>query len=178
MTQWWRDAVIYQIYPRSFADGDGDGMGDLVGVTARMGYLAELGIGSPVVHLEHGVGRYLGLQTREVDGERAEFLCIEYAEAAKLFVPVTALDMISRYTGIDTDAVTLNRLGSDRWARARRKAQEEIRDVAAELLEIYARRESRPARPPPCPRRSSATASRTGNSAVRRHTRRQSRRAG
>nr|MBP6482949.1 transcription-repair coupling factor [Pseudomonadales bacterium] len=106
--------------------------------------LAELAIGAPVVHLEHGVGRYLGLQTLEVDGERAEFLCIEYAEAAKLFVPVTALDMVSRYTGIDTDAVTLNRLGSDQWARARRKAQEKIRDVAAELLEIYARRESRP----------------------------------
>ncbi len=106
--------------------------------------LAELAIGAPVVHLEHGVGRYLGLQTLEVDGERAEFLCIEYAEAAKLFVPVTALDMVSRYTGIDTDAVTLNRLGSDQWARARRLAPATIRDVAADLLELSARRASRP----------------------------------
>jgi len=106
--------------------------------------LSELEVGAPVVHLEHGVGRYRGLQTLEVDGERAEFLCIEYAEGAKLFVPVATLDLVSRYTGIDTDNVPLNRLGSDQWARARRKAQEKIRDVAAELLEIYARREARP----------------------------------
>jgi transcription-repair coupling factor (superfamily II helicase) len=114
------------------------------GWEASIRNLSELDVGAAVVHLEHGVGRYRGLQTLEVDGERAEFLCIEYAESAKLFVPVTALDMVSRYTGIDTENVPLNRLGSDHWARARRKAQEKIRDVAAELLEIYARRESRP----------------------------------
>jgi transcription-repair coupling factor (superfamily II helicase) len=106
--------------------------------------LSELTAGVAVVHLEHGVGRYLGLQTLEVDGDRAEFLCIEYAESAKLFVPVTSLDLVSRYTGIDTEAVPLHRLGSDQWQRARRKAQEKIRDVAAELLDIYANREARP----------------------------------
>ncbi|MCG3169715.1 MAG: Transcription-repair-coupling factor [Pseudomonadales bacterium] len=106
--------------------------------------LSELAAGAPVVHLDHGVGRYLGLQTLEVAGEHGEFLCIEYAEQAKLFVPVTSLGLVSRYTGIDGDAVPLHRLGSDQWARARRKAQEQIRDVAAELLEIHARREARP----------------------------------
>ncbi len=106
--------------------------------------LAELGPGVPVVHLEHGIGRYLGLQALEVDGERAEFLCIEYAEGAKLFVPVTSLDLVSRYTGIDADNLQLARLGSDQWQKARRKAAEKIRDVAAELLEIHARRAARP----------------------------------
>ncbi|MFZ1833458.1 MAG: transcription-repair coupling factor [Pseudomonadales bacterium] len=106
--------------------------------------LSELNVGVPVVHIEHGVGRYLGLQALDVDGQRAEFLCIEYAEGAKLFVPVTALDMVNRYSGIDTEQVPLARLGSDLWQRARRKAEEKIRDVAAELLEIHARRESRP----------------------------------
>ncbi|HND13341.1 MAG TPA: transcription-repair coupling factor [Pseudomonadales bacterium] len=106
--------------------------------------LSELAPGAPVVHLEHGVGRYLGLQTLEAAGEYGEFLCIEYAEQAKLFVPVTSLGLVSRYTGIDSEAVPLHRLGSDQWARARRKAQERIRDVAAELLEIHARREARP----------------------------------
>ena len=106
--------------------------------------LAELSPGVPVVHLEHGVGRYLGLQALEVDGERAEFLCIEYAEGAKLFVPVTSLDLVSRYTGIDADNLQLARLGSDQWQKARRKAAEKIRDVAAELLEIHARRAARP----------------------------------
>ena len=106
--------------------------------------LAELSPGVPVVHLEHGIGRYLGLQALEVDGERAEFLCIEYAESAKLFVPVTSLDLVSRYTGIDADSLQLARLGSDQWQKARRKAAEKIRDVAAELLEIHARRAARP----------------------------------
>ena len=114
------------------------------GWTSGIRDLAELSAGVPVVHLEHGVGRYLGLQTLEVDGERAEFLCIEYAESAKLFVPVTSLDLVSRYTGVDTDNVQLARLGSDQWQKARRKAAEKIRDVAAELLEIHARRAARP----------------------------------
>ena len=106
--------------------------------------LSELAIGAPVVHLEHGIGRYLGLQALDVAGEHGEFLCIEYAEQAHLFVPVTSLGLVSRYTGIDAESVPLHRLGSDQWARARRKAQEKIRDVAAELLETHARREARP----------------------------------
>jgi len=106
--------------------------------------LSELSPGAPVVHIEHGVGRYLGLEVLDVAGERAEFLCIEYADEAKLYVPVAALDTVSRYTGVDSEHVPLHRLGSDQWQKARRRAAERIRDVAAELLEIYARRESRP----------------------------------
>ncbi len=108
--------------------------------------LSELAIGAPVVHLEHGVGRYLGLQTLDVGGEHGEFLCIEYAEQAHLFVPVTSLGLVSRYSGIDDETVPLHRLGSDQWARARRKAQERIHDVAAELLEVHAQRRARPGR--------------------------------
>lgn len=105
--------------------------------------LTELSIGSAVVHIEHGVGRYLGLQTLPIDGEDAEFLVLEYAESAKLYIPVSSLDLISRYEGVDPDTAPLNRLGSDQWQKARRKAAEKIRDTAAELLEIYARREAK-----------------------------------
>ena len=105
--------------------------------------LTELSIGSAVVHIEHGVGRYRGLQTLPIDGEETEFLVLEYAESAKLYVPVASLDLISRYEGVDPDTAPLNRLGSDQWQKARRKAAEKIRDTAAELLEIYARREAK-----------------------------------
>ncbi|MBV1914803.1 MAG: transcription-repair coupling factor [Pseudomonadales bacterium] len=105
--------------------------------------LTELTLGSAVVHIEHGVGRYQGLQTLEIDGEDAEFLVLKYAESAKLYVPVASLDLISRYEGVDPDTAPLNRLGSDQWQKARRKAAEKIRDTAAELLEIYARREAK-----------------------------------
>ena len=105
--------------------------------------LAELQIGSPVVHEEHGVGRYLGLQTLDVGGMTTEFLTLEYARNDKLYVPVAALHLISRYTGASPEAAPLHRLGSDQWEKARRKAAEKIRDVAAELLDIYARREAR-----------------------------------
>ena len=105
--------------------------------------LTELNIGSAVVHIEHGVGRYRGLQTLPIDGEETEFLVVEYAESAKLYVPVASLDLISRYEGVDPDAAPLNRLGTDQWQKARRKAAEKIRDTAAELLEIYARREAK-----------------------------------
>ena len=105
--------------------------------------LAELAVGAPVVHEEHGVGRFLGLQMLEVDGRRTEFLTLEYARGDKLYVPVASLHLISRYTGASPEAAPLHRLGSDQWEKARRKAAEKVRDVAAELLDIYARREAR-----------------------------------
>jgi transcription-repair coupling factor (superfamily II helicase) len=105
--------------------------------------LNDLHIGAPVVHEENGVGRYLGLQTLTINGQPAEFLALEYADEAKLYVPVSSLHLISRYTGADSEHAPLHRLGSEQWARARRKAAEKARDVAAELLEIYARRAAR-----------------------------------
>jgi transcription-repair coupling factor (superfamily II helicase) len=105
--------------------------------------LTELKIGAPVVHSDNGVGRYLGLQTLQVDGQDQEFLVIEYADNAKLYVPVANLHLISRYSGGDEDHAPLHRLGSDQWQKAKRKAAEQIRDVAAELLEIYAKRQAR-----------------------------------
>ena len=106
--------------------------------------LNDLEPGSPVVHEEHGVGRYLGLVTLEAGGIIAEFLHLEYADSDKLYVPVHALDLISRYTGASPETAPLHRLGSDQWARAKRRAIEKIRDVAAELLDVYARRAARP----------------------------------
>lgn len=105
--------------------------------------LTELSIGAPVVHIEHGVGRYLGLQTLPIDDENQEFLTLSYAEGAKLYVPVTSLHLISRYAGSDEEHAPLHRLGSDQWDKAKRKAAEKVIDVAAELLDIYARRELR-----------------------------------
>ncbi len=105
--------------------------------------LTELTIGAPVVHIEHGVGRYRGLGTLAIDNALTEFLTIEYADAAKLYVPVTALHLISRYGGADEAHAPLHRLGSDQWDKAKRRAAEKIHDVAAELLNIYAHREAR-----------------------------------
>ena len=106
--------------------------------------LNDLEAGSPVVHAEYGVGRYLGLITLEVGGYSAEFLHLEYADNDKLYVPVHALDLISRYTGASPENAPLHRLGSDQWEKARKRAIKKIRDVAAELLDIYARRAARP----------------------------------
>jgi transcription-repair coupling factor (superfamily II helicase) len=105
--------------------------------------LDELTPGSPVVHLEHGVGRYLGLTHLEIEGHTAEFLTLEYAAGDKLYVPVSALQLISRYAGADPEHAPLHRLGSEQWEKAQRKAREKARDVAAQLLELYARREAR-----------------------------------
>lgn len=105
--------------------------------------LSELNPGSPVVHLDHGVGRYLGLQTIDLDGQQNEFLTLEYAEGAKLYVPVSSLHLISRYTGASEDHAPLHRLGTEQWSKAKRKAAEKARDAAAELLDIYARRAAR-----------------------------------
>jgi len=106
--------------------------------------LAELSIGQPVVHLDHGIGRYQGLQTLDAGGVSTEYLHIEYANSAKLYVPVASLHLISRYTGGDTDTAPLNHLGTDAWARAKKKAAEKVRDVAAELLNVYAKRAAKP----------------------------------
>ena len=105
--------------------------------------LTELSVGSPVVHADHGVGRYRGLKTLEIDGYAQEFLAIDYAEESRLYVPVTSLHLISRYAGADSDHAPLHRLGSDQWDKARRRAAKRAYDVAAELLDIYARREAR-----------------------------------
>jgi transcription-repair coupling factor (superfamily II helicase) len=102
--------------------------------------LEELEIGAPVVHREHGVGRYLGLQRIETGGVESEFLTLRYANDDKLYVPVSALGMVSRYAGADPEHAPLHRLGSEQWAKARRKALEQVRDVAAELLDIHAKR--------------------------------------
>jgi len=102
--------------------------------------LNELSIGSPVVHQEHGVGRYLGLQTLAVGGIPAEFLMLEYANNDKLYVPVSTLHVIGRYTGMSPDTAPLHKLGGDQWGKTKKKAIEKIRDVAAELLEIHAQR--------------------------------------
>lgn len=105
--------------------------------------LSELKTGAPVVHLDHGVGRYVGMQTLEAGGQVNEFLVLEYAGASKLYVPVASLHLIARYGGMEESSVTLNRLGTEKWAQAKRKAAEKIRDTAAELLDVYARREAR-----------------------------------
>jgi transcription-repair coupling factor (superfamily II helicase) len=106
--------------------------------------LNDLEPGSPVVHEEYGVGRYIGLTTLDAGGIIAEFLHLEYADGDKLYVPVHALELISRYTGASPENAPLHRLGSDQWEKAKRRAIKRIRDVAAELLDIYARRAARP----------------------------------
>ncbi len=105
--------------------------------------LTDLHTGAPVVHEDHGVGRYLGLQKLTVGGREAEFLTLEYAGNDKLYVPVASLHLISRYTGSSPDTAPLHRLGSDQWEKARKRAAQRVRDVAAELLDIYARRAAR-----------------------------------
>jgi len=105
--------------------------------------LSELSIGAPIVHVDHGVGRYQGLLKLDVGGENAEFLSIEYAKGDKLYVPVAQLHLVSRYSGTAPELAPLHALGGDAWERAKRKAAEKVRDVAAELLAIYAQREAR-----------------------------------
>ncbi len=102
--------------------------------------LTDLTIGAPVVHIDHGVGRYLGLEKLSGDGYDAEFLLLQYAGNDKLYVPVSSLHLISRYTGASAENAPVHKLGSDQWAKARKKAAKQARDVAAELLDIHARR--------------------------------------
>ena len=105
--------------------------------------LTELRAGLPVVHLEHGVGRYIGLEKLTIEGHDAEFLLLEYANNDKLYVPVGSLHLISRYAGGDQDTAPLHRLGTEQWSKARKRASERASDVAAQLLEVYAKREAR-----------------------------------
>lgn len=105
--------------------------------------LTELTLGAPIVHVDHGVGRYQGLVSMDVGGMDGEFLTIEYAKGDKLYVPVSQLGLVSRYSGTAPELAPLHSLGGDAWERARKKAAEKVRDVAAELLAIYAQREAR-----------------------------------
>ncbi|OOG38367.1 transcription-repair coupling factor [Rhodanobacter sp. C05] len=105
--------------------------------------LTELTLGAPIVHVDHGVGRYQGLVSMDVGGMDGEFLTIEYAKGDKLYVPVAQLGLVSRYSGTAPELAPLHSLGGDAWERARKKAAEKVRDVAAELLAIYAQREAR-----------------------------------
>lgn len=109
--------------------------------------LTELKIGAPVVHIDHGVGRYLGLEQMSAGGQQGEYLKLEYAGSDKIYVPVTDLHRISRYTGADAEGAPLQRLGTKQWQTIKRKTAEQVRDVAAELLDIYSRRQSAPGHP-------------------------------
>ena len=102
--------------------------------------LAEINIGDPVVHEEHGIGRYMGLVTMDLGGETNEMMLLEYAGEAQLYVPVSQLHLISRYSGQTHENVALHKLGSGAWNKAKRKAAEKARDTAAELLNLYAQR--------------------------------------
>jgi len=105
--------------------------------------LSELSLGAPIVHEDHGVGRYRGLLSMDIGGMPGEFLDIEYAKGDRLYVPVAQLDRISRYSGANPDTAPLHNLGGEQWAKAKKKAAEKVRDVAAELLEIQAKRHAR-----------------------------------
>ncbi len=118
-------------------------------VDALLKDLSDLKIGDPVVHANHGIGRYQGLVNIDLSGGggASEFLHLEYADKATLYVPVAQLHLISRYTGVSADEAPLHRLGSPQWDKAKRKAAEQVRDTAAELLALYARRAAREGHP-------------------------------
>ena len=109
--------------------------------------LSELKVGDPVVHENHGIGRYLGLLHMDFGEGDTEFLHLEYANGAKLYVPVAQLQVISRYSGADPDSIQLHTLGSGQWEKARKKAAEQVHDTAAELLHLYAQRAAREGHP-------------------------------
>ena len=105
--------------------------------------LSELTVGAPVTHIDHGVGRYIGLETLDLNDMAQEFVVLAYAGDDKLYVPVTSLHLISRYSGADVENAPLHRLGSEQWERAKRKAAQKAHDVAAELLAVEAQRQMR-----------------------------------
>jgi transcription-repair coupling factor (superfamily II helicase) len=109
--------------------------------------LQTLEIGAPAVHETYGVGRYQGLQVMNIGGDNGEFLLLDYRDGDRVYVPVHALHLISRYTGGAPEAAPLHKLGSDQWAKARKRAAAAVRDVAAELLDLHARRQARQATP-------------------------------
>ena len=106
--------------------------------------LTDLSLGAPIVHEQHGIGRYAGLERLEVAGIDGEFVVVEYAGSDRLYVPVAALHLLSRYTGAAAEHAPLHKLGSGQWEKVKRKAAEQATDAAAELLDLYARREARP----------------------------------
>ena len=112
-------------------------------VNALIKDLSELKVGDPVVHVNHGIGRYMGLRSIDLGDGPSEFLHLEYADKATLSVPVAQLHLISRYTGVSAEEAPLHRLGSGQWDKAKRRAAEQVRDTAAELLNLYARRGAR-----------------------------------
>ncbi len=112
-------------------------------VNALIKDLSELKVGDPVVHMNHGIGRYQGLINIDLGDGPSEFLHLEYADKATLYVPVAQLHLISRYTGVSAEEAPLHKLGSAQWEKAKRKAAEQVRDTAAELLNLYARRAAR-----------------------------------
>lgn len=112
-------------------------------VDAMVRDLSELKIGDPVVHVNHGIGRYLGLISMDLGEGETEFLHLEYAKESKLYVPVAHLHLISRYSGAASEDAPLHSLGSGQWEKAKRKAAQQVRDTAAELLNLYARRAAR-----------------------------------
>jgi transcription-repair coupling factor (superfamily II helicase) len=105
--------------------------------------LSEVKVGDPVVHADHGIGRYLGLVSMDLGEGEAEFLLLEYAGNDKLYVPVSQLHLIGRYSGATPESVPLSKLGSGQWDKAKRRAMQQARDTAAELLNLYARRAAR-----------------------------------
>ncbi len=107
--------------------------------------LQDLSAGAPVVHEQYGVGRYVGLQAMQIAEQDSEFLVIEYAGGDRIYVPVASLHLVSRYTGAAADAAPLHKLGTDQWAKAQKRAREQVRDVAADLLDLYAQRQARKA---------------------------------
>jgi len=112
-------------------------------VQAMVRDLAELREGDAVVHTQHGIGRYLGLVNMDLGDGQTEFLHLEYAGHTKLYVPVSQLHVIARYSGADPEAAPLHQLGSGQWDKARKKAAQQVRDTAAELLDLYAKRAAR-----------------------------------
>ncbi|MBT9596942.1 MAG: transcription-repair coupling factor [Vitreoscilla sp.] len=112
-------------------------------VDALIKDLSELKVGDPVVHASHGIGRYQGLIHIDLGDGPSEFLHLTYADKATLYVPVSQLHLISRYTGVSAEEAPLHKLGSGQWEKARRKAAEQVRDTAAELLNLYALRAAR-----------------------------------
>ncbi|MEY2618721.1 MAG: putative transcription-repair coupling factor [Pseudomonadota bacterium] len=153
---WTEGGIDFITESELFAAGAGGGrrrrkQEQVSDVEALVKDLSELNVGDPVVHAQHGIGRYRGLVNMDLgQGQDAqgrpllqEFLHLEYADQATLYVPVSQLHQISRYTGVSADEAPLHKLGSGQWEKARRKAAEQVRDTAAELLNIYARRAAR-----------------------------------
>ncbi|WP_374662706.1 transcription-repair coupling factor [Inhella sp.] len=112
-------------------------------VDALIKDLSELKVGDPVVHVNHGIGRYQGLKHMDIGQGASEFLHLVYADEAVLYVPVAQLHLIQRYTGVSAEEAPLHKLGSGQWEKAKRRAAEQVRDTAAELLNLYARRAAR-----------------------------------